>query len=195
MLSIIIQLPVIFLILFVSLISSYFFSKDMLNFRASILNIFTPDGKRKFSLIVEELNKSLTSYMRAYSFIVTLTFLETYIGFSILNIKYALILSIISAIFDVLPILGIGAVYTAVALYFIITKNYIIAIGIFILYLLVTVVRQILEPKLVSASLGLHPVAVLAAIFIGIKAYGFIGMIYLIFLMVLYNILKKTKIL
>ncbi|MBZ4662531.1 MAG: ytvI [Caloramator sp.] len=195
LLSIILKLPVIFLVLFVSLLSSYFFSKDMLNFRSSILNIFTPDGKKKFSLIIDELNKSLTGYIKAYSFIVTLSFVETYIGFSVLNIKYALILSIVSAIFDVLPILGIGAVYSLVALYYIITKKYIIAFGIIILYLIVTVVRQILEPKLVSASLGLHPVAVLAAIFIGIKAYGFVGMIYLIFLMVLYNILKKTKIL
>lgn len=191
--SLALQLPVLVLILFVSLLSSYFFSRDMLNFRSSILNIFTKEGKEKFSSFVRELSKSLVNYARAYSFIVFLTFLETLIGFSILNIKYALILSIVSAIFDVLPILGVGAVYSILAIIYISLKKYTIAIGLLVLYLIVTVIRQILEPKLLSTSLGLHPVAVLAAIFIGIKAYGFLGMIYLLFLMVFYNILKKIN--
>lgn len=195
LLSLVLKLPVMFLILFVSFLSSYFFSKDMLNFKSSILNIFTTEGKIKFTRFVHELTKSITNYFKAYSFIVTITFLETFIGFTILRINYALILSIVAAIFDVLPILGVGAVYLSVAIYHIIIKKYIVAIGLLILYLIVTIVRQILEPKLVSTSLGLHPVAVLAAIFIGIKAYGFVGMLYLIFLMVLYNILKKINIL
>jgi sporulation integral membrane protein YtvI len=137
----------------------------------------------------------LFTYAKTYSLVIFITFLETLVGFSLLNVKYALILSIVCAIFDVLPILGIGAIYLPLAAIFFIVKNYFMGIAIIVLYLIVTIIRQIIEPKFVSASLGLHPVAVLAAIFIGIRAYGFIGMVYLIFIMVFYKILRNVDVL
>jgi predicted PurR-regulated permease PerM len=75
------------------------------------------------------------------------------------------------------------------------TGNYFAAIGLIVLFVLISAVRQIVEPRIVSTSLGLHPVLVLAVIFIGLKAYGFIGMIYLTFLIVLYKVLKTAKVL
>lgn len=190
-----IKLPKALLVMFITLIATYFFSTDLANMQNKFLSIFSDKSKDKVVMIWNEANKMLTGYIRAYSFIVFLSFTETLIGFSILKIKYALSLSIISAICDVLPIIGIGVVYFAVGVFYFISKKYIISIGIIVLYLIVTILRQILEPKIVSASLGLKPIAVLAAIFIGIMAYGFIGMIYLLFLLVFYRILKKSEVL
>jgi predicted PurR-regulated permease PerM len=73
--------------------------------------------------------------------------------------------------------------------------SYFTAIGILVLFILISAVRQIVEPKIVSTSLGIHPVMTLLAIFIGLKAFGFAGMIYLTFLMVFYKVLKNSKIL
>ncbi|SKA97492.1 sporulation integral membrane protein YtvI [Caloramator quimbayensis] len=190
-----IKLPKALLVMFITLIATYFFSTDLAYMKNKFLSIFSDKSKDKVVMIWNEANKMFTGYIRAYSFIVFLSFTETLIGFSILNIKYALSLSIISAICDVLPIIGIGVVYFAVGIFYFLSKKYIICIGIIVLYLIVTILRQILEPKIVSASLGLKPIAVLAAIFIGIMAYGFLGMIYLLFLVVFYRILKKSEVL
>jgi sporulation integral membrane protein YtvI len=144
--------------------------------------------------IFSEAKKMLGGYVFSYTIIIFCTFLETLIGFSILGIKYALILSVISAIFDVLPVLGVGSVYVPLAIFHLLSGKPVLGFGILILYALVFVIRQIIEPRILSSSLGLHPVAVLAAIFIGLKANGIAGMFFCMFLVVAYTIFKKVDV-
>lgn len=195
LISFAISLPLLFMIIFITLIATFFITRDLSGMGNRIIAIFSEKGKKNVMAIWEEAIKMVVGYVRSYSIVLFVTFIQTWIGFSILDVKYALMLSILCGIFDILPILGIGAIYTPLSIIYLLSKNYFVGIGIIVLYIIVTLVRQILEPKLVSASLGIHPLAVIAAIFIGIKAYGFIGMIYLIAAMVLYNILKKVEIL
>lgn len=190
-----IKLPVLFMIIFITLLATYFFEKDLIDMENKFLSIFSEKTKEKVITIWNEGNRMFSGYIKAYSFVIFLTFIETLIGFSILKVKYALILSVISAILDILPILGIGLVYFITAFVYFITKNYVVAAGIIALYIVVTILRQIIEPKVVSSSLGLKPIGVLAAIFIGITAYGFVGMIYFLFLMVFYKIFVKADVL
>ncbi|WP_330602904.1 sporulation integral membrane protein YtvI [Anaerosolibacter carboniphilus] len=193
--SFVIGLPVALMIAFITFLATYFFSKDMPDIVERFYSIFSFHGKEKMHSILKEGSSMIAGYFKAYSTVIFLTFLETLIGLSILGIDYALILSILSAIMDVLPILGISAVYIPLALYNLYLGNTFVAVGLLILYVIVTVARQIIEPKLVSTTLDIHPVMILAAIFIGLKAYGFLGMIFLIALMVVYKILSKVRIL
>lgn len=190
-----IGLPAILMVVFVTLLATYFFSKDLLRMEVRFTSIFSPKGKENVKAVWKESGKMIIGYFKSYSIVVSLTFLESYLGFSILNVKYALILSIACAVLDILPIIGISAIYIPLAVIFLASHRYGMAIGIIILQVLITVIRQIVEPKLYAENLGLHPAAVLAAIFIGIKAYGFIGMIYLLSLMVFYKILRNVNVL
>lgn len=194
-LSIAASVPMWITVLFIIIMSTYFFSRDMVSIKVNIMNVFSEKGKEKFSKVWYEGIKMLSQYAKAYLLIYSLTFVQTLIGFSILGIKYAVILSLICAIADILPILGIAVIYLPLAFIYLMSGNYFAAIGLIILFLIISAVRQIIEPKIVSSSLGIHPVMILATIFIGLKAYGFIGMIYLTFLVVLYKILKVSKIL
>lgn len=194
-LTLAIGLPIMVMIIFITLIATFFFTRDLPQFKSRFLNVFSTEGSEKVRAVWSEAVKMIASYLRAYSIVITVGFLETLIGLSLLKIKYALLLSLLASFLDVLPILGMAALYFPLAIFFILSKNYLTAIFLIIIYVIITIVRQILEPKLVSSSLGLHPIAVLASIFIGIKAYGFLGMIYLLSLLVFYNILKKTDIL
>ncbi|KNF07725.1 sporulation integral membrane protein YtvI [Gottschalkia purinilytica] len=194
-LSLILGLPLLLMIAFITFLSTYFFSKDMPDIENKVLSIFSPSGKEQMKSVIKESGAMLTGYIKAYASIISLTFVETFIGFSILKIDYALILSILSAVVDVLPVLGVGSVYVPLAIiYYFLGKKF-ISIGLLILFVIVSIVRQVVEPKLVSTNLGIHPVFILAAIFIGLKAYGFLGMIYLIGLVVLYKVFTKVKIL
>lgn len=190
-----IGLPVLLMIIFITLLATYFFSKDMPNMEDSILSIFSDSARIKVLAVWNESVKMLAGYVKAYSLIVTVTFIETLLGFLILKVKYTLILAVLCWVLDLLPIVGIGVIYFPVAVIYIIQGNYFTGIGIIVLYAIVSVIRQVVEPKLVSSSLGLHPVSVLAALFIGLKIYGFTGILYLVFLMVFYNVLKKSDIL
>ncbi len=138
----------------------------------------------------------LSGYILSYLTLIGITFFETLIVFFIFNIKYSIMFSIIAAIADFLPILGIGSIYVPLALiHILVYKNYVVGIGLLISYVAVSIIRQILEPKLLSSSLGLHPVSVLAAIFIGLKANGISGMFFCLFFVIFYNILRKVELL
>jgi sporulation integral membrane protein YtvI len=179
----------------VIMLSTYFFSRDMGAIKEKILSIFSDRGREKFVKVCYEGIKMLTRFIKAYSIVYFLTFIQTLIGFSALGIKYAVMLSLVCAVADIFPILGIGLVYIPLSVSYFIAGHYFTAAAVIVLYIIISVVRQIVEPKIVSTSVGIHPVLVLAILFIGLKAYGFIGMLYLTFLVVFYKVLKSANVL
>lgn len=194
--SLLSYIPYIFMIILFTLISTYFFTKDLALAKNKFFSIIPIEKSDKVSTIFNESKKLLVNYAFSYLIIILITFIETLIGFLVLKINYAIILSIIAAIFDILPILGIGSIYIPLALVnLFIKKDYFTTLGVIIWYLVVTIIRQILEPKIVSSSLGIHPVSILAAIFIGLKAAGFSGMFFCIFLVIFYKVFRNVKIL
>lgn len=189
------SIPYVIMVVLFTLLTTYFFTKDIVSSKNKFLNVLSENKINKLSNIYIEAKHMLTNYLLSYLFILGLTFIETLIVFLIFKVKYALMLSVLCAVADILPILGIGTIYIPLAIIYFLMKNYIVALGLIISYALVSIIRQIVEPKIVSSSLGLHPVAVLAALFIGLKAYGLLGIIFCVFLVVFYNILKKVNIL
>ncbi|WP_138204187.1 sporulation integral membrane protein YtvI [Haloimpatiens lingqiaonensis] len=189
------KIPYTIMVILFTLLSTYFFTKDLSAAKNKIFDLLPKSKSDRLYSIILESKKMLSNYIASYLFIIFITFLETLIGFLIFKVKYAVLLSVLCGIFDLLPVLGIGAIYIPLAIIYFLSKNYIGAVGILILYAIVSVIRQVIEPKIVSSSLGLHPVAVLAAIFIGLKANGIGGMFFCIFLVVFYNILKKVEVL
>ena len=101
----------------------------------------------------------------------------TYLGFKILNIPNAFVLAIICGILDVLPYIGTIIVFIPIIIYNIIVKDYFLVFGIICLYILIQVLREILEAKFLSDKLQLHPLLVILSVYIGIKLFGFIGLI------------------
>ncbi len=194
-LSAALQLPNILLVTVITFIATYLFSKDLGSFSKSFYSIFTPDGKLKMHSIVENGISMTIGYVKAYSLVVFISFLQVLIGFSLLNVNFALILSILCALFDLLPIIGMIMVFIPLIIYYFIAGKTTTGVFLIVLFILVQVVRQIIEPKIVSHTLDLHPILILAAIFIGLKVYGFVGMIYFISLMVAYKVLVKVNVL
>lgn len=188
------SIPYIFMLILFTLLSTYFFTKDLTSAKHKVLTIIPEDKTDRLVYIFSETKKMLGNYILSYMLIITVTFIETIIVFLILKVKYAVILSIACGILDLLPIFGIGAIYIPLAIIYGFYGNVFTCIGLIACYALVTIVRQIIEPKIVSTSLGIHPVAVLAALFIGLKASGIYGMIFCIFLVVFFNIMRKVKI-
>lgn len=187
-------IPYIVMVIIFTLITTYFFTNRISSSNSS--NIFSPliKGNDKVIIIINHAKKMLGNYFLSYLLIIFITFLITLIGFNVFGIKYALVLSILCAVLDLLPVVGMPVIYFPLSITNIISKNYVVGIGLLILYAIVFVVRQIIEPKIMSSSLGLSPIAVLAAIFIGLQANGISGIIFCMFLVVFYEILKKVDI-
>ena len=104
-----------------------------------------------------------------------ITFFEIFVGLSILGVNYSLLIAILIAVVDILPILGTGTILIPWALFSFVSGNVGLASGLLILYGVVLIIRQLVEPKIVGGSIGLHPLATLAAVYIGIRFVGFTG--------------------
>lgn len=115
-------------------------------------------------------------YLRAYLLILFATFAELLVGFLILRVKYAFLLSLVVAVVDILPVLGVGTVLIPWSIILLIQKDLYRGFGLLILYAAITVLRQMIEPRLVGKSLGLHPLATLVAGYVGWQLFGFLGM-------------------
>lgn len=138
--------------------------------------------------------KTLAKVLKSYAVLFLLTFAELLFGFVILREPYAFLLALLTALVDSLPIFGTGAILLPMALYRFFTGDIRTAIGFCILYAVVTVVRQIAEPKILGAGVGIHPLLMLISLYVGLKLFGVLGMILMpIITMIVKNIVEAFK--
>ena len=131
----------------------------------------TFEGVRKF------VSGTLWKMIKSYAIIMMITFLELIIGFSILKINYALPIAAIIAFLDIMPVIGTGGVIIPWAIVELILKNYFLGFGLLILYVVVTVMRNVIEPRIIGHQIGLHPIITITAMYAGLRLFGFGGFI------------------
>lgn len=172
-----ISLPEALIFTLITIISTFFFSADKERigdyFRQHIPDSWTD----RVTSIRKDLFFALFGYVRAQLIMMSITFTELLIGFSIIGVKYALLLAVVISIIDALPILGTGGVLIPWAIYSFMTSNTRIGISLIVLYLIVLAVRQMVEPKVLSDQIGLHPLVTLSAVYAGLQLFGVGGMI------------------
>jgi sporulation integral membrane protein YtvI len=125
-------------------------------------------------------NKVIWSLMKmigSYILISAICFCELCVGFLILGIKDALFIAIIVALLDVLPVVGSGAVLVPWGVAMIAFRNPVQGIGLIILWIIIVIVRQIVEPKIVGTQLGLHPLITIIALYVGLGLMGGVGLV------------------
>ena len=130
---------------------------------------------------ITEVKKHLKStgakYLRAYTFIIVITFFQLLIGFSILKIDYSFTIAVITAVLDILPVIGVGTVLVPWSVVLLISGDYYIGFGLLIIFCVVSLIRQLIEPKIIGVSIGLNPLVTLIAMYVGYKLFGLTGLL------------------
>lgn len=144
--------------------------------------------------LLKRTNSIIINYIQSYSILLTITFIECMVVFSVFDIKYVFTLSILCVILDILPIVGSAVIYLPISAIFLIQGKFISAIWIISLYSLFVIIRNIMEPKLLSKSLEIHPVLILMSIYIGVSIAGIMGVIYCIFLIAYFKLLDELNV-
>lgn len=142
-------------------------------FRKQLPDKFNDTFEQARIFVTDTLWKMIKSYIK----IMIITFIELYVGLSILKVKFALPLASFVAVLDILPVLGTGGVLVPWALVELILKNYFLGFGLLILYLVVLVVRHVIEPKIVGKQIGLHPIITITAMYAGMRLFSVAGII------------------
>ena len=174
------SIPTIILYICITILSTFFISLDKKKIMTFLEQQFPETWIKKVYNIKREMFNVLGSYIRAQIILMTICFFELLISFNLLsflkfNLPYPLIFSIIICIIDALPILGAGAVLLPWSLISFATGDIKLGLALLGIYFLVLSVRQMLEPKLISQNLGVHPLVTLISMYSGFKFFGVIG--------------------
>lgn len=194
------QIPTTLVAIVIAIVSCCFMTADYATLRRIILSLFGKESREKLIRSKQLLVPALEKMAKAYGIIIAITFCELSLGLFLLKLLniynggYILIIALITAIIDVVPILGTGTVLVPWALYNLFVGNYSMAIGIIIMYVCITVIRQIIEPKLVAGQLGLPAFATIIAMYIGTRIFGFIGLFLLPITLVMVKLLNDEGI-
>lgn len=180
--SVVKNIPSIIIAVVIGIIACILFTKDYKRV-VRFIKLQLPDKhKNLLSETKKVFSSTILKMCRAYGLIMFITFCENFIGLSILNLigvmdnNYVFVIAIGIAIFDILPVAGSGGILIPWALVALVTGNVGQCIGLLVIYAIITVVRQYIEPKIVGNSLGVHPLVTLAGLYFGLKLFGFMGM-------------------
>ena len=162
--------------LIVMFVSSFYIVNDY-EYIASSLKRFLPD---KYQAIFYEIRdffeNVLLKILGSYLSIMALTFVELFIGLSIIGITNSGMWALIISFLDILPVLGVGTILIPWGISLLIAGKFATGICILILYIVIAIVRNFVEPRLVGTNLGLHPLAALISMIVGVSLFGAVGM-------------------
>ena len=158
---------------FIGNISAFFLLIDIDKIKKLIKNIMPIDFILKFYNEKESIKQMIV----IEGMLVIISTLEIIIGFMIFKVPKAFMFGIVCGILDILPYVGTIIVFIPIIIYNIILREYLRAFGLIFLFILVQVIREILEAKFLSDKLDLHPLLILLSIYIGVKIFGMLGII------------------
>lgn len=175
-----------FVLFFATTVLAVFFtSASYPGLRAAALSLLPEKHRAKARLLRSGVTRSIVRWLRAQAILFLLTFCQLLLGFSLLGDRFALLAAFLTALVDALPVFGTGTVLIPWALVELLLGSVPRGAALIVLYLCTLIVRNVAEPRLISAQTGLPSVASLAAMYLGFRAFGVAGMILFPFLLLL----------
>lgn len=170
------SLPTMLLNGIICLIAAFFFAIDFdsisefitLNLRSSVLEMVID--------IKDSLVSIVWQFIRSYFLIFLITAAEITVGLLIIGTNRPLLIGVLIAIFDAFPIVGSGMILLPWSIITMITAGFWRGLALFVLYLIVVIVRQFIEPKIVGKHVGLRPIITLSCMYVGTQLFGGIGL-------------------
>ena len=169
--------PEIFLFFVVTVLSAVYFCVDYERLYRFAKTHLSEDRWKMLVRAFGIVKHTAFQFVKSYFVLFLFTFSGLLFGFVLLGEDYAFLFALITATVDSLPIVGMGIVLFPLAIYHFMLKDVVYGIGVCVLYLVLTVLRQIFEPRVLGAGMGIHPLVMLAAMYCGLNVFGIGGML------------------
>lgn len=193
-------IPSILISCIVSIIAACFVAEDYDTVKQFIVRQFKGEKRIALSRTKEIFRSSVLKLLKAYAIIIFITFCEMALGLKILswlNVYkggYIIFISLITAVVDIMPVLGTGTILIPWAIYSFIMGASPMGIGLLVLYAFITIARQFIEPKLVAGQLGLPPFVTIMGMYVGLKLFGVVGMLLVPLMIIMLKLLNDEGI-
>lgn len=182
LINVVTSIPVMGIYTVITILSVYFICTDKIYILDLMEHHMPKKWVQRIGTHIKEITKSLGGYLKAEAILVLVSFVISVVGlyffkFIGMDIKYPLLIALGIGFVDALPILGSGTVMIPWAIISALNGNLRLGIAVIILWIIMSIVRQILEPKIVSGKIGIHPIFTLIAMYTGFKIIGVMGML------------------
>ncbi|MCQ6558497.1 AI-2E family transporter [Paenibacillus mendelii] len=177
----------------IGIILAYFLSLEINDWKKTARDKTPRTFKTAFFFLKDNVFSGIGIYLKAQMKLISITFIVIFISLLLLGVDNALSISLLSAIFDVLPLLGVGTVFMPWIIYLVIVGKTTLAIWLTVLFLVVVLTRQILEPKITGDTLGVSAFTMLAFMIISLSLFGIAGVILSPILMILIKALYDQR--
>ena len=171
------KLPSMLLSGLICIIATIFMTADFSRLTAFVMRQIPAGPRHVVQKAKETFVVVIFKYARSYGIIMCITFAEVLVGLLIVRQNYAVLIAVLIAVFDIFPIVGAGLILAPWSVITMLTGHLGKGIGLLALWIVVMVVRQFMEPRVVGHQVGLHPVLTLIAMFVGSKLFGGLGLL------------------
>ena len=172
------RIPSVLIGTIVAFVSSYFFIADKENLGEWVKKVVPKSITSRLLLVGENLKYAMGGYFKAQFKIMGVVFAILLVGFTLMQIRFSILLAIVIAFLDFLPFFGTGTALIPWAIYKFLVGDYKMVAALVILYGVTQLVRQLIQPKLVGDSMGLNPLYTLFLLYLGYRVGSVLGMIF-----------------
>lgn len=170
------SLPQVLIFLVVTILATYFMSSDKHKILSFLDSQIPSEWVRNTRRVIDNVFSALFGWLRAQLILMSVTFAEILTGFLIIGVENALLLALLIALVDALPILGTGSILMPWAIIDLLLGNTRQGISLALLWLITLFVRQLIEPKVVGNQIGIHPLFTLFGMYLGLQFAGVFGL-------------------
>lgn len=189
------KLPNILFLIIITLLSIFFMTRDYEGIKEFMAAQLPESMREKSKILKDDLISALGGYVRTQLILMCVTISICFVGFLMLGVNSAVLLAIIIGIVDALPIFGSGLFLIPWALYNLILGQYTIAIGLIAIYALIVIIRQTIEPRILSNQIGVYTLVTIMGMYIGFRVIGVFGLILGPIVVIILQTLQKVGLL
>ncbi|MBR5923278.1 MAG: sporulation integral membrane protein YtvI [Clostridia bacterium] len=177
----------------VTVVASCYIAKDFDKLKKFAFGMMSKNLSKRISEIKSIFTENASKFLKGYLIIALITFAELTVALLILNVKNPVVKALAVAVVDFLPVLGVGTVLIPWAALELLGCNWFLGMGLTVTYIIITLVHNFIEPKIIGEQIGINPVFTLISMFVGLKIAGLAGMILTpLSLTVVFGYFRKT---
>lgn len=188
-------LPNLFVAFIVFMVALYLMCYSLPMLKKQFTGLFEEKSRGKVDEVLVNMRSSVFGFLKAQIILSALTYIVSLVGLLLLRVEYPLAVALLIIIVDVLPILGTGSVLVPWAVFVLLKGELAMAIGLVVLFIVITIFRRIVEPKILGDSIGIGALPTLVGLYIGFKLMGVVGLFLGPIVIMIYKEMRKVGLL
>ena len=192
LLSFLTALPGVFIVLVVSIVATLMVSSIFPNVKHFFNRLMPRRWHENAQAVSQDLGVAIVGFLRAQAILVSVTALTSILGLALIGNRYAVTLGVLTGFMDLVPIVGTGILYVPWIIGLFVFGSVSEGVKLLVMWLVTVILRQFLEPKIMSRSIGLHPLPTLISMYVGLQLLGGVGLVLGPTIVILYEALRKS---